>query len=53
MDMAGEYDLHVAADGGESSTLEFTPMEAGTYEFYCTVTRHREAGLIGTLIVTA
>ena len=53
MDTTSEYDLHVAVDGGESGTLEFTPMEAGVYEFFCAVTGHREAGMTGTLIVTA
>lgn len=50
---AHELDLHVAAppDGG-SAVLEFTPTEAGEYEYYCTVPGHKEAGMVGTLVVT-
>jgi uncharacterized cupredoxin-like copper-binding protein len=44
-------DVHVAAMTGNSHTVEFTPAEAGEYEFYCTVSGHREAGMVGTLIV--
>ncbi|MEX2238800.1 MAG: cupredoxin domain-containing protein [Dehalococcoidia bacterium] len=47
----GEYDLHVAAEAGESAVLSFTPTEAGSYTFYCTVDGHREAGMEGTLTV--
>ena len=43
--------LHVAADAGDTATIEFTPLEAGEYAFYCTVPGHREAGMEGTLIV--
>lgn len=31
--------------------MRFTPMEAGEYEFYCSVEGHREAGMKGKLIV--
>lgn len=46
-----EPDLHVAALGGTSATLDFTPTKAGTYEFWCTVPGHKEAGMFGTLVV--
>ncbi len=47
-------DVHVAAAmQGGSSTLEFTPSEPGEYEFYCTVAGHKEAGMVGKLIVNA
>lgn len=46
-----EPDLHVAAPPGGSSVLEFTPTQAGEYEFYCTVPGHKEAGMVGALIV--
>jgi uncharacterized cupredoxin-like copper-binding protein len=49
---AHELDLHVAAPpAGGDAVLEFTPTEAGEYEFYCTVPGHKEAGMAGTLIV--
>jgi uncharacterized cupredoxin-like copper-binding protein len=51
MDSMGDPDLHVFAGGGETSTLTFTALEAGTYEFYCAVVGHKEAGMTGTLIV--
>lgn len=44
--------LHVAAEAGKSATLEFTPTQAGTYAFYCSVEGHSEAGMKGTLIVS-
>jgi uncharacterized cupredoxin-like copper-binding protein len=44
-------EVHVAADGGGSATLEFTPTEAGDYVFYCSVEGHREAGMEGTITV--
>jgi len=47
-----DHDLHVAAQPGEHKTLEFTPTAAGTYEFYCSVAGHRDAGMHGTLTVT-
>lgn len=48
---AHEPDLHFALDSGASGDLDFTPTEAGTYEYYCTVPGHREAGMHGTLTV--
>lgn len=48
-----EPDLHVSALGGASATLEFTPSKPGTYEFWCTVPGHKEAGMTGTLVVNA
>lgn len=44
-------DLHMAASAGQTATLEFTPTQPGTYEFYCTVEGHKDAGMVGTLIV--
>lgn len=47
-------DVHVAAAmNGGSSSLEFTPSEPGEYEFFCTVAGHKEAGMVGKLIVNA
>lgn len=31
--------------------VEFTPNEAGVFEFYCSVGQHRANGMVGTLIV--
>jgi uncharacterized cupredoxin-like copper-binding protein len=46
-----DYDLHFYANAGDSAVLKFTAMEPGTYEIYCTIKGHKEAGMIGTLIV--
>ena len=40
---------HVQA--GQSATATFTPTAAGTYEFYCDVAGHKDAGMKGTLTV--
>jgi outer membrane protein assembly factor BamB/plastocyanin len=37
-------------NSGESTTVTINAA-AGTYEYYCTVTGHREAGMVGTLTV--
>ncbi len=51
--MGDEPKLHVAAGIGGKGSLTFTPSKPGTYTFYCTVAGHKEAGMVGTLTVTA
>jgi plastocyanin len=47
-----ELDAHVVADAGETSSGGFeTGDRAGTYEYYCSVPGHREAGMEGQLVV--
>ena len=36
---------------GSSKTIEFDATTAGTYEIYCAVAGHEEAGMVGTLVV--
>lgn len=36
--------------GGETR-VTFTPKQAGSYEFYCSVPGHKAAGMTGTLVV--
>ena len=43
--------VHVVASAGGESTVEFIPDAPGEYEFYCAVAGHREAGMVGKLIV--
>ena len=43
--------LHVAAAIGQGATVEFTPTKAGSYDFFCTVPGHKEAGMAGVLVV--
>lgn len=52
-DMTGmNYDVHVATMSGKNNSVTFTPLSAGTYQFFCTVKGHKEAGMTGTLVVT-
>lgn len=51
--MEMEPEIHVATLSGSSNSVEFTPSTPGEYEFFCSVTGHREAGMAGILVVTA
>jgi len=51
--MGEEAQLHMAVAMGTSNTIEFTPTKPGTYEFFCTVAGHKEAGMVGTMVVQA
>ena len=51
--MSEQPEVHVAAPMGGNNTIEFTPSEPGEYEFFCTVSGHKEAGMVGTLVVKA
>lgn len=44
-------DLELFAMAGASADLEFTPTAPGKYDFFCSVEGHKEAGMVGTLIV--
>ncbi len=47
-----EFDVRTAKlQAGGEETVEFTPTEAGTFEYYCSVGTHRQMGMVGTLIV--
>lgn len=51
--MTSEPQLHMAAMMGQIASMEFTPTKPGTYEFFCTVAGHKDAGMVGTLSVKA
>jgi uncharacterized cupredoxin-like copper-binding protein len=46
----GDLDV-VHADPGETATGTFTIDDAGSYDFFCSVPGHRQAGMEGTLEV--
>lgn len=51
MGMEMDPALHMAAMAGMSDSLTFVPTQPGTYEFFCAVAGHKEAGMVGSLIV--
>ncbi len=46
-----ELNVHVPVASGKQGVVLFTPTQPGSYTFYCGVPGHREAGMVGTLIV--
>ena len=36
---------------GETDTITFVANKAGSYEFYCSVGKHRQQGMVGKLVV--
>jgi uncharacterized cupredoxin-like copper-binding protein len=45
--------VKLALEPGTSSAIQFSPTEAGEYEFYCGQPGHRDAGMLGVLRVDA
>jgi uncharacterized cupredoxin-like copper-binding protein len=48
-----DYDLHFFARAGDTETLQFTALEPGTFEIFCTIEGHKAAGMVAELVVTA
>ncbi len=46
-----DLNVHVPVASGKQGVILFTPTQPGSYTFYCGVPGHREAGMVGTLIV--
>lgn len=43
--------IHAVARPGARTSVGIAAAKAGTYEFYCSVPGHREAGMVGRLVV--
>jgi uncharacterized cupredoxin-like copper-binding protein len=41
----------ITTQPGETKSLEFTPTEAVTYQIDCNIAGHKEAGMVGELVV--
>lgn len=46
-----EFGVKVATPSGKTTEVVFTPTKAGTFEYYCGYSGHRQAGQVGKLIV--
>lgn len=50
-EMEVEPAVHMGAMAGMSDSVSFVPTKPGSYEFFCAIPGHKEAGMVGTLIV--
>jgi plastocyanin len=46
-----ELGIQIVAAAGRTATATFQDLAPGTYEFYCSISGHRQAGMAGTLLV--
>lgn len=46
-------EFNLLAPIGETVTGNIGPLDAGSYEIYCSIPGHKESGMIGTLAVEA
>jgi plastocyanin len=44
--------IAVHAKGKKSASISFKVDQPGTYEFYCTITGHKELGMVGHVVVS-
>lgn len=47
----GEFDFHIHAQPGETTTAGFEPDKTGEFKFACFVPGHYDAGMVGDVIV--
>jgi uncharacterized cupredoxin-like copper-binding protein len=43
--------IDTAVEAGQKATFEFTPTKVGTFDFVCDVPGHKEAGMVGRIVV--
>lgn len=46
-----DLNLHAEVDAGKKTVFEFTPTKVGTFDLTCDVPGHKDAGMVGKLIV--
>ena len=51
--MGSQPKLHALVKVGQTARIEFKPEKAGTYEIVCLAAGHKDAGMMGRLVVTA
>ena len=51
--MADGKEFVIQSKIGESTTMEFSPDKAGTYEIFCSLPGHKDAGMKGKVDVAA
>jgi plastocyanin len=48
---ADEFDVHTAMPANNQVTASFTATRPGTFDFYCGVPGHQQAGMVGKIVV--
>lgn len=48
---ADDFDVHTAMPANNQITASFTATRPGTFDFYCGVPGHEQAGMVGKIIV--
>lgn len=48
---ADDFDVHTAMPANSQVTASFTATRPGTFDFYCSVPGHQQAGMVGKIIV--
>ena len=46
-----ELNIHAEVEAGKKTTFEFKPTKTGTFNLVCDVPGHKDAGMVGKLIV--
>jgi len=46
-----DLNLYAQVDAGKKTVFEFTPTKVGTFDLTCDVPGHKDAGMVGKLIV--